>query len=459
MSTCGKMNSLKSAICISVVLLFIALHMVVFEQGMGGDGWGYYAILESAVIDHDLNLDNNIYGTYNGFKKDPVSGRWITQYPPGMALMDAPFFMAAERLYPLIGPRLPEVSLSSEKSEQKNISKQTLMRILGVIAAHNFYTLLGLLLLFLTLRKHSLSALTASLLVAATYFTTPLHFYGQSGMSHADSFFCMSALLYLLSGYVQSPRLYLIFLIGMICGLAATVRYVNGVMLIITAGTLFMHTPSGILKKWFLLGIGFLAVFWIVPLFWWLHAHMLKPAYGAKFIIDRPPLLNILFSFKRGLFTFHPALLLIFPGFISFIVKSEWKEARSRFMALFCMLSIIVLSSIYGYYKEWWGAETYSQRYLICILPFCIFCIASLFKNPGFIRIISSYFLVFGFIFSYSIFIISVSQVLTFEHGQMWALYLHEYNAIFNSNISLSDILNGLGNNVYGLKGLRALLG
>jgi len=178
------MNGLKSFACIATVLFLVALHMAAFEQGMGGDGWGYYAILESAVIDHDLNLDNNIYGTYNGFKKDSETGRWITQYPPGMALMDAPFFCIANRLYPVIGPRLPEVSLSSEKKETQPVSNLTLTRILGVIAAHNFYTLMGLLLIFMTLRKHLLPPLPASLLVAATYFATPLHFYGQSGMSH-----------------------------------------------------------------------------------------------------------------------------------------------------------------------------------------------------------------------------------------------------------------------------------
>ena len=58
---------------ILIVLLGIAGHMLLFEQGLGGDGWGYYATCESVWIDGDLNLDNNMYGVYKRIHKRPAN--------------------------------------------------------------------------------------------------------------------------------------------------------------------------------------------------------------------------------------------------------------------------------------------------------------------------------------------------------------------------------------------------
>ena len=46
---------------ILLVLALAGFHMLVWERGLAGDGWGYYSTLESIVEDRDLDLTNNRY--------------------------------------------------------------------------------------------------------------------------------------------------------------------------------------------------------------------------------------------------------------------------------------------------------------------------------------------------------------------------------------------------------------
>src|SRR5947209_3680963 len=78
---------------LAVLLLLAGLHMLVFDRGLGGDGWASFAALESLVDDGDLYLENNLRGVDNGIVSTP-SGHRIMQYPPGILLLDLPPFLA-----------------------------------------------------------------------------------------------------------------------------------------------------------------------------------------------------------------------------------------------------------------------------------------------------------------------------------------------------------------------------
>src|SRR5689334_9584871 len=64
------------------------------------DGVGYYLYLPASLIDHDLSLDTTVRRSFGG--KSPEwagvnrireTNRLLIKYPPGEAIMLAPFFL------------------------------------------------------------------------------------------------------------------------------------------------------------------------------------------------------------------------------------------------------------------------------------------------------------------------------------------------------------------------------
>ncbi|HVR98219.1 MAG TPA: hypothetical protein VMW27_16500, partial [Thermoanaerobaculia bacterium] len=87
---------------LAALLLAGALHMLVFDRGLGGDGWATFAALESLADDGDLWLEDDHRGVMNGLVGG-AGGHLVMQYPPGVLLLDAvPFFAgrALDRLLP-----------------------------------------------------------------------------------------------------------------------------------------------------------------------------------------------------------------------------------------------------------------------------------------------------------------------------------------------------------------------
>lgn len=431
---------------IPAVFLSIICHMVIFEQGLGGDGWGYYAIVESAVIDGDFDLDNNIYGVYNGFKKAP-DGRWITQYPPGLAIMDAPFVLLAQAMSGCVS--IPRKAVDFHPV-YKNVPDIVLIRSVGVILAHNFYTLLGLLLLFLLLLKCGFSDYVASVLVFIGYFSSPLHFYAQSGMSHANSFFMLTLLLFVFEKYVNVCKQKYLFLLGMIIGLASAVRLPNVLMFVVMMIFLFGLTNRiGKIKSVVLLTLGFCSVVWVVPIFYWVHSGNFYPSYSSGFEVNRFPIVNILFSLKRGFLWFYPIFILFIPGLFGHFRNSN---RTVKIITAFSVSCLIVLTTAYGYFSEWFNPGSYTQRYLTGCVPFFIFCMAPCFKFKGKLSVSVIAFAILSVIYSYSLFLLSISKTLEFPNGEIWALYITDFLYYFKQNITIKDVVDGIRQNLIFLK-------
>ncbi|MCB1195952.1 glycosyltransferase family 39 protein [bacterium] len=441
----------KTPYLICIFLAFITVHMVIFEQGLGGDGWGYYAICESLLIDADLNLDNNIYGVHNGFTNDPETGRYITQYPPGLALMNAPFFLFGAMLGSVIPLHIPQERIF-KKPNFSPISTAVFFRIFGFIFAHNIYTLLGLFILFLVLRLNGFGTNLSAVLVLFTYFASPLHYYAQSGMSHANSFFLISCLLFCFSKYLATRKPYFWFLIGLCIGLATTVRYTNILLMSCIVFIPFIVDSHRIKIVFYLLG-GFTALFWILPVFWWVHAHQLRPSYTLEFCFNRIPFYLSLFSPHSGFFMFHPLFILCIPGMFIFLGRGYPSvSSNASLTALFSFIQLMPLCLIYGYWRLWHGGDSYSQRFLIDCLPFFTFCMTPLFTIRSKAQWIIVIFSIAATLFSYAGFLVSISRILEFPEGYIWPQYIGEYRYIFTQNHTFSDFLNGLYNNVLTLK-------
>lgn len=453
----GKHNENKKSVnaktpcLIGIVLLLIAGHIILFEQGLGGDGWGYYAICESLLLDGDLNLNNNIYGVLNGFTKDPKTDRYITQYPPGLALMNAPFFLIGAVLGSIVPINIPQESIFPNPNFSP-ISTAVFFRIFGFIFAHNVYALLGLFILFLTLRLNGFGANVSAVLVLLTYFASPLHYYAQSGMSHANSFFLVSCLLFCFSKYLITRKPYFWLLIGICIGLATTVRYNNILLMSCIIFIPFIVDSHKMKTALYLIG-GFAALFWMLPVFWWFHAHQLRPSYALEFCFDRIPLYLILFSPHSGFFMFHPLFILCIPGMFLFLKKRYPSASHTASTtALFSFCQLIPLCLLYGYWRLWHGGDSYSQRFLIDCLPFFTFSMAPLFTIRSQAKWVIVVFTIAATLFSYAGFLVSISRILEFSEGYVWPQYLGEYRYIFTQSHTFPDFLNGLYDNMLTLK-------
>lgn len=119
--------------------------------------------------------------TGNGFRLHRATGLVATKYPYGVALLEAPFWLAAHALQ-------PGASGFSE-AEQKSVN----------IAAVTYFTW-GLLLIYSTLRRFFERHTVIYTLLALTFGTNLWHYaYYETGMSHAYSFFAFAWLLWLLA--------------------------------------------------------------------------------------------------------------------------------------------------------------------------------------------------------------------------------------------------------------------
>ncbi|MDX9702883.1 MAG: glycosyltransferase family 39 protein [Candidatus Auribacterota bacterium] len=445
---------LRQSYLIIAVLTVIAVHMLLFEQGLGGDGWGYYATCESVLIDGDLNLDNNIYGVYNGFTQDPQTGRYITQYPPGLALMNAPFFLIGNIIGSICPVDIPQEKIFNNPNF-KDLPNNVFFRIFGFVFAHNIYAMLGLFILYLTLLINGFSTRLSAIAVLLTYFASPLHYYAQSGMSHANSFFLVACILYCFSKYLITRKSYLWLMIGIFSGLATAVRYTNGILLLVSFAFIIITADKEKLRSVAYLIAGFTAIFWILPVFWWIHANQMRPGYTGQFFFNRIPFYSILFTPRSGFFIFHPLFILSIPGFFMFLRhKKPAYSHTTRLTAVYSTSLLIPICLIYGYWGEWYGGDSYSQRYIINCLPLFTFCMVSMFASEYRWKTVAVVFAVSATIFSYTAFLISISRILQFPEGYIWPQYIWEYFYIFTQDITFSDFINGLRQNTLTLKAI-----
>src|SRR5260370_11233510 len=177
------------------VLALAALHMLVFDRGLGGDGWAGFAVLTSLADDHDLWLENNHRGQFNGLVPNRA-GHLVSQYPPGGPLLDALPFAAGRLLDAVLPARL--LSAGVELPPLGRVPRGLFLSAAAIVAARHAATLLGLLWTALALRRLGCGPRTAAAGGALAFFGGPLVFYSLVGMTHAPAFALAAVLFWLL---------------------------------------------------------------------------------------------------------------------------------------------------------------------------------------------------------------------------------------------------------------------
>jgi hypothetical protein len=346
---------------------------------MESDAKGYYAYLPAAFIYNDLNFgffdsieklkyfDEHYYYDYRAYH----NGKTIDKYYAGTAILQLPFFLGAHL-----------VTLASSQPAD-GYSKYY---CIGVNLAGIFYLVLGLLFLRRLLRLYAISDWNIAICLAATVFGTNLFYYSavEPGMSHVYSFALFSAFLFHAKACFDKFSTRKIIWMGMLAGLIVLVRPLN-IIIVLTlpfiAGSkekfiAFFKNSAKELLNLLIAALSFFTIASIQLIIYKLSSgsFFVYSYSGEKFNFADPHFIDILFSYRKGLFLYTPVYLFCLLGLFFLYKKSRW---QFWFFTFYFVLLTYVLSS----WWSWWYGGSFSLRAYIEFLPLFIICLASLLQE------------------------------------------------------------------------------
>ncbi len=340
------------------------------------DAAGYYDYLPALFIYHDFvrkNRPESLYPTlykridkkafyvdYKGFKVD--------KYPVGTALLQGPFFLAAYWSTPLH----EHPAGGYEKPFQHAVQAATL-----------FYLFVGLIFLRKILELYQIRKPAILFSQILLVFATPVTNYANfdAGFSHVYSFFALTAFFYFVRAFFTRYRVKNFFGACAFLGLILLLRQINVLVIFFVpflAGSLenlkkgmslLFHKPSVLVKGLFLTT----GLFFIQCLAWYFQTgHFLLYSYqGEGFHFLNPQIVNILFSYKKGLFVYTPVLFLSLFG-LAWLV---WQRKYYQFFAwlAFFLFITYVFSSWHSWeYGASYGSRVYIDYYAIFFILFAL---------------------------------------------------------------------------------------
>lgn len=351
-------------VIILIYILLINMKVAKVDVVIKGDGVGYYDYLPSLFIHHDmirkdvpLQIDSSrydriakkqVYVNYNGFK--------VNKYPIGTSVLQLPFFYFTYLTTPLKGNYDDGYQLPFQRA----ISYATL-----------FYLFLGIFFLKKTLElynvKKSVIVISQLLLVFATVVTNYANF--NAGTSHIYSLFAINAFLYFTKSYFTKQNINHFVVACLFLGLIIILRQINIIILLFIpflAGS-FNNLKDGIrhvfkYPKKLIGGILLtVVVFFIQSLFWYLQtgSFLLYSYQGEGFDFLNPQFINILFSYKKGLFVYTPVL------FIS-LFSLIWLAYKRKYYLVFMWLAFFtIITYIFSSWHSWYYGCSYGSRVYI----------------------------------------------------------------------------------------------
>lgn len=356
-------------IVLSVICIWVLLYPIYesshFEWRVEGDSILYFAYLQSICEDGDISfaddyreLDPNIFDSY---LEELPTGYVGNMFAPGAAVLWSPFYLAAKLNVAVTG-----VTDRGEELDQL---------IRAVRFGTRIYTCLALLLIFLLLRGF-FGANYALLGTLAIFFCTPFYYYAlfDTINAHAIGAFAIALFLWICRKTGPERSFPKWMLVGAAAGLVALCRWVDAIVLIWLAVEQIpilldaIKRRSGILNlalKYLLSAAVFLFVLSPQFLIWLIIYGPFKTPidFGANMVIwERPEIINILFSSRHGLFTWHPVFYLAVIGLVVFFRR----DLRAALSAVLIFIAALYFNSVTG---DWWGGDSFGMRRFISIMP------------------------------------------------------------------------------------------
>lgn len=380
---------------VAIFLVFVLVYgasIILLPKRYGrlivGDGIYYYVYLRSAVLDGDLEFTND-YTIYQAFntddprKKEEMLSR---KTPTGMAgnffsigpaVLWSPVFLVTHALATIFGQAGDGFSYGYEAP---------------ILFSSIAYGFIGIVLMY-RVAAGMFSKFAAFVAILGIWLGTNVVYYmGVSpSASHVLSMFASALFVFLWWRHTPHPsplpqmgegakrmrRDWFVW--GMSAGLMALVRWQDSIIALLAFAewiadgrrtTNDQRQPGFSFRPLsFVNGLGFLLGAFVVFLPQMLAWNVL---YGSPFTIPQgygflgfwqPEMWNVLFSTKRGLFTWTPLLLFAALGFVPLYQKNKLLGA--------CAFVILILQTYTnGIVVDWWGGEAFGARRFISLMPF-----------------------------------------------------------------------------------------
>lgn len=372
----------KSASWYVLLALFIFITFLTVKDGipqpLGWDNMGYYVYLSELFTDGDLRIEDlshyqmvmdtyqNTGSLYQFIPVETELGGSITKYTAGWSILNAPVLYLGH-LY---------ASWSSYPMDGFSAPYQV-----AAICSSLLFTLLGLILMRKLLLRFFSEKLTLILLIILGLGTNYLHVNTSStGMPHIYIFVLYTALLLFTIKFYENRNLKWALLIGINLGLLMLIRpteIIAALIPLLYGITSFKELWQRILdffrQYYYWVALGMVVLLYSLQLFYWNYttgSYLIytytNPSEGLD--LNKPYILEVLFSFRKGWFIYTPVMLLLIFGFVSL-----YKKKRFLFWGLFAftLINLYIISC----WTVWWYAGSFSSRALEHSYPIYIFVI------------------------------------------------------------------------------------
>ncbi len=331
-----------------------------WTSSIASDGKGYYAYLPAIFIYHDLNfgfydqIENNTYFNPNRVADYRImhNEKYADKYFAGTALAMLPFFA--------IGRCAAHLFNYPDDGYSKPFQ-------IAIALAAIFYTLLGCFILHKILARFDVSDFTSALILVVLTFGTNLYYYTviEPSMSHVYSFALVSFFLLAAFRYFETFNNKYLILLSALMGWIILIRPVNAIALLALpfAASSFNDFWVGVkkifLNKSFVVmnALLFICVLAIQPILYnmqtgsfWLYS------YGDEHLdFLHPQIMNVLFSYKKGLFVYTPLLFVSLVGFYFLFKRNSYR--------FFCLLGFLTaITYMISSWEVWWYGGSFSLR-------------------------------------------------------------------------------------------------
>ncbi len=353
------------ATVVSIMLILLSFNANKYpDKLIWTDMEGYYVYLPATFI-------------YGGFKKQavrdtnyiqawPGTDKIYTKYTSGVAILEAPFFLAAHLLSsPLDFPS----------------DGHSLIYCYFLMFAAIFYMLAGMYLLWRCIRAYYSS--TAALVTLTSLFLgTNMYYYTmfQPSMSHIYSFFVFSAVIFLTEKVLEPPgknnwKHFLLF--GLATGLMVLIRPTSIIVLLYPLYRWAKLTDNklGYVRKnalnLLIMAIAAAAI-WVPQLFYWksVTGQWFMWSYGDETFKywKEPKLFRVLFDAWNGWLLYSPIAFI--PLFGLFMGRHTNRHSERIIIVILALATYLFAS-----WWAWWfggafGHRCYVEYYALLAIPF-----------------------------------------------------------------------------------------
>jgi hypothetical protein len=292
----------------------------------------------------------------------------VNKYTVGTALLQSPFFM--------INLWMEGVHNVPEDGYQESYH-------LSVFAASIFYLFCTVFLLRLILISYGIENWIIKFLQILLLFSTGVLHYSNfdASYSHIYSLFVVSLFIWTSRLFFTKQKMrYFVIAFGLI-GLVFILRQVNILIIFFLpflAGTwkVFIQGVLLVVMEYKKLILGFLVLsfFLFIQLYtWYIQTGdwIIYSYQGEGFNWSNPEVLNVLFSYQKGLFVYTPILFVSLLGLIRLLYQKRFYLAVSWFL-FFALLTYVLSSWWCWFYGASFGMRPFIDFYMVFFILFAL---------------------------------------------------------------------------------------